>query len=118
VLSVREECVSKHVQADPVMNVLEQDWVNIKPVFPVASGGLQPAMIPSLLSIFGNDVIMQFGGGIHAHPKGTRAGAMACRQSLDAALEGKTLSEAAKTKKELRTAIAKWGLRIRGGGGE
>jgi ribulose-bisphosphate carboxylase large chain len=118
VLSVREECVSKHVQPDPEMNVLEQDWANIKPMFPVASGGLQPTMIPSLLSIFGNDVIMQFGGGIHAHPKGTRAGAMACRQSLDAALEGKTLSVAAKTKEELRTAIAKWGLRIRGGGGE
>jgi ribulose-bisphosphate carboxylase large chain len=36
-------------------------------MFPVASGGLAPTMIPDLYSIFGKEVIMQFGGGIHAH---------------------------------------------------
>ncbi len=45
-------------------------------------------MIPDLYSIFGKDVIMQFGGGIHAHPMGTAAGATACRQALEASLEG------------------------------
>ncbi len=56
-------------------------------MFPVASGGLAPTMIPDLYSIFGKDVIMQFGGGIHAHPMGTVAGATACRQALEASLK-------------------------------
>jgi len=90
------------------MGVLEQEWLNIKPVFPVASGGLQPTMIPQLLKIFGSDVIMQFGGGIHAHPMGTQAGAKACRQALEAAMNGVSLREA--EGKELAAAIQKWGV--------
>ena len=109
VLAVRDECVLKHVKENYKLNVLEQDWGNIKPLFPVASGGLQPTMIPELVRIFGKDIIMQFGGGIHAHPMGTKAGAMACRQALDATLKGVSLSEATKTNKELKAAIDKWG---------
>ncbi|MCL7476446.1 MAG: RuBisCO large subunit C-terminal-like domain-containing protein, partial [ANME-2 cluster archaeon] len=70
------------------LHMLEQDWGRVKPVFPVASGGLEPTMVPELTKIFGKDTIMQFGGGIHAHPKGTVAGATACRQAVDAALDG------------------------------
>jgi len=58
--------------------MLEQDRGRIEPVFPVASGRLEPTMVPELTKIFGKDVIMQFGGGIHAHPMGTVSGAMAC----------------------------------------
>lgn len=110
VLAIKDECVLKHVKENYKLNVLEQDWSNIKPLFPVASGGLQPTMIPELVKIFGKDIIMQFGGGIHAHPMGTRAGAAACRQALDAALKDISLKEAAKRNKELRAAIKKWGL--------
>jgi ribulose-bisphosphate carboxylase large chain len=77
-------------------------------MFPVASGGLAPTMIPDLYTIFGKDVIMQFGGGIHAHPMGTTAGATACRQALEATLEGISLQEYAKNHKELGVAIDKW----------
>jgi ribulose-bisphosphate carboxylase large chain len=108
VLALRDECVLEHVPANEVLHVLEQDWGNIKPMFPVASGGLEPTMIPDLVRIFGNDAIMQFGGGIHAHPMGTTAGATACRQSIDAALEGVTLEEYAKTHSELEAALSKW----------
>ncbi len=110
VLAVRDECVLKHVKENYKLNVLEQDWGDIKPVFPVASGGLQPTMIPELVKIFGKDIIMQFGGGIHANPMGTKAGAMACRQALDATLNGISLKDAAKKYKELNAAIEKWGL--------
>ena len=41
----------------------------IKPVLPVASGGLHPRLVPSLLDVFGNDVVLQAGGGIHGHQK-------------------------------------------------
>ena len=84
VLSLRDECVLDKVPADESQHILYQDWGGLKPMFPVASGGLAPTMIPDLYSIFGKDVIMQFGGGIHAHPMGTAAGATACRQALEA----------------------------------
>jgi len=34
----------------------------------------------------GNDVVIQAGGGIHGHPKGTLLGAIAMRQAVDATL--------------------------------
>jgi len=110
VLAVRDSCVSGHVRENRRLNVLEQDWGNIKPVFPVASGGLQPTMVPKLIEIFGKDVIIQFGGGIHAHPLGTKAGAMAVRQALDAALSRIPLEEYADKQGELKMAIEKWGI--------
>jgi len=109
VLSARDVCVLKSIKEDYPANVLAQEWHNIKPLFPVASGGLHPIMIPELLEIFGNDIILQFGGGIHAHPSGTKAGAMACRQALSAALEGISLEDAASKHKELMVALKKWG---------
>ena len=71
-------------------------------------GADAPTMIPDLYSIFGRDIIMQFGGGIHAHPMGTAAGATACRQALEATLEGVSLQEYAKKHKELEVALDKW----------
>ena len=80
----------------------------IKPVLPVASGGLHPRLVPALLETFGHDVVIQAGGGIHGNPLGTVAGAKAMRQAVDAALEGKTLEEYAKSHKELKAALDTW----------
>ena len=90
-------------------DLLPQNWYNIKPLFPVASGGLHPLMIPSLYKMFGKDIILQFGGGIHAHPKGTYYGAKAASQALDAAMKKIPLKEYAKNHPELKDAIKKWG---------
>lgn len=109
VLSIRDECTLSKINENYKLGVLEQNWNGIKQVFPVASGGLQPLMIPELLNIFGKDIILQFGGGIHAHPLGTKAGATACRQALESALKGIQLEEAAMKYKELKAAINKWG---------
>jgi ribulose-bisphosphate carboxylase large chain len=81
---------------------------DLKPVLPVASGGLHPRLIPSLMETFGNDFVIQAGGGIHGHPEGTVAGAKAMRQAVDATLERKTLEEYAKNHKELATALKQW----------
>ncbi len=109
VLAIRDECVMRTVPANSDLHLLQQDWEEISPMFPVASGGLEPTMIPALMDIFGNDVIMQFGGGIHAHPDGTKAGAATCRQAVDATLDGMPLREYAADHKELKAALAKWG---------
>jgi ribulose 1,5-bisphosphate carboxylase large subunit-like protein len=65
-------------------------------------------LVPALLETFGNDVVIQAGGGIHGHPNGTISGAKAMRQAVDAALEGISLEEYAKTHGELRVAIETW----------
>jgi len=83
----------------------------LKPTFPVASGGLHPGMIPQLVKIFGNDIILQFGGGIHGLKLGTHAGAMAARQALDAALSGIQLKEYARKHKELAAVLSQWGTK-------
>ena len=90
-------------------HVLEQFWFNVKPVFAVASGGLHPGSIPELLKRMGNNIIIQAGGGVHGHPKGTTAGAKAMRQSLEAVMKGIPLKEYAKNRKELAEALKKWG---------
>jgi ribulose-bisphosphate carboxylase large chain len=80
----------------------------LKRVMPVASGGLHPGLVPALMTTFGNDFVIQAGGGIHGHTNGTFAGATAMRQAVDSALEGKTLEEYAQTHKELKTALELW----------
>ena len=81
---------------------------NVKAVLPVASGGIYPRLVPLLLETFGNDVVIQAGGGIHGHPDGTVAGAKAMRQAVDATLKGITLEEYAKTHSELKAALEHW----------
>jgi ribulose-bisphosphate carboxylase large chain len=80
----------------------------LKPVLPVASGGLHPRLVPALIETFGKDFVIQAGGGIHGHTDGTFAGATAMRQAVDATLEGKPLEEYANTHKELKTALELW----------
>jgi ribulose-bisphosphate carboxylase large chain len=81
----------------------------ILPVFPVASGGLHPGKVSAEIATLGNEIILQAGGGIHGHPDGTAAGARAMRQAVDAAIEGVSAEEYAKTHPELRKALEKWG---------
>ncbi|MCK4808173.1 MAG: type III ribulose-bisphosphate carboxylase [Candidatus Aenigmarchaeota archaeon] len=88
---------------------LEEDMFGIKPVLSVASGGLHPGHTPDLVKILGKDIVAQYGGGCHGHPEGTRAGATAIRQSIEAATKGISLKEYAKSKRELALALKKWG---------
>ncbi len=90
-------------------SLLDQDWGNIKPVLPVASGGLSPLHIPELIKILGKDMVYQFGGGCHGHPDGTLAGARSIRQAVKAVLSGYTLEEYSKKNSELAKALEKWG---------
>jgi ribulose-bisphosphate carboxylase large chain len=90
-------------------HVLEQKWFNIKPVFAVASGGLHPGSIPNVVKVMGNNIVMQFGGGCNGHPDGTKAGAMAIRQALEATMKNISLDKYAENHPELKAALGKWG---------
>lgn len=97
-------------RAEVIENIaaLKADMHGLKPVMPVASGGLHPRLVPALLDIFGKDVVIQAGGGIHGHTAGTRAGATAMRQAVDAVMRGISLEEYAKAHKELKAALELW----------
>ncbi len=107
VKSIADMLREKHIKESKF--ALSQDWGNHKPIFPVSSGGLHPGLIPAVMHILGNDCALLVSGGIHGHPKGTRAGAKAAMQAIDATTEGVSLNEAAKKHVELQQALNKWG---------
>ena len=92
----------------PSGDMLSQDWGSIKPALPVSSGGLHPGLVPSVMNILGNDCALLVSGGIHGHPKGTRAGARAVMQAIEATMDGIDLNEFSKKNKELKQALGKW----------
>ncbi|MBI4177346.1 MAG: type III ribulose-bisphosphate carboxylase [Candidatus Aenigmarchaeota archaeon] len=90
---------------------LEQDWGSIKPVLPVSSGGLHPGLLPQIFDIYGTtDIAIQAGGGTQGHPMGAEAGAKAIMQAIEAYHEKVPLQEYAKTHRELKAALDKWGF--------
>ncbi len=89
-------------------NAVRSRMEGLKPVLPVASGGLHPGLVPALIDIFGTDFVIQAGGGIHGHRGGTVAGARAMRQAVDAKLKGMTLQTYAETHEELKAALETW----------
>jgi len=101
-MAEKREAVKENIGA------LTEPFYGIKATFPVCSGGLHPGHVPKLVKYFGKDIIIQAGGGVHGHPKGTRAGAKAMRQAIDAVMAGLTLKEYAKCAPELALALAKW----------
>ena len=99
----------------------DQDWASIKKVMPVASGGIHAGQMHQLLDLFGDDVVLQFGGGTIGHPMGIQAGAIANRVALEAMVlarnEGRDiknegpeiLRDAAKWCSPLKAALDTWG---------
>lgn len=87
---------------------MEQEWHHIKPVFPTASGGLHPGILPEVIKILGMDIVIQVGGGVLGHPDGPMAGAKAVRQVIDACLRNIPIDQYAEKNKELRRALEKW----------
>jgi ribulose-bisphosphate carboxylase large chain len=87
--------------------ILEDDsWRGVKKCAPIISGGLNPTLLKSFIDIAGTtDFITTMGAGCHAHPDGTKAGATALVQSLEAYQKKKSIQAYAKTHKELAKAI-------------
>ncbi|KAL0381922.1 UNVERIFIED_CONTAM: Ribulose bisphosphate carboxylase large chain [Sesamum latifolium] len=97
-----------------------QDWVSLPGVIPVASGGIHVWHMPALTEIFGDDSVLQFGGGTLGHPWGNAPGAVANRVALEACVkarnEGRDLAaegnaiirEASKWSPELAAACEVW----------
>lgn len=91
---------------------LKTEMSGLGPVMPVASGGLHPGLVPALMRFFGEDFVIQAGGGIHGHRDGTISGARAMRQAVEATLEGMSLKDFAEKHAELRAALETWGCSV------
>jgi ribulose-bisphosphate carboxylase large chain len=111
-----------HVDLNPGNGIyFEQDWASMPGVMPVASGGIHAGQMHQLVDLFGDDAILQFGGGTIGHPMGIAAGAEANRVALEAVVkarnegrdllrEGPTLlRQAAQRCRPLEVALATWG---------
>ena len=98
----------------------DQHWASLRKLMPVASGGIHAGQMHQLLDYFGEDVVLQFGGGTIGHPMGIAAGATANRVALEAMVfarnagrdtlaEGEAiLEEAARGCAPLRQALEVW----------
>ncbi len=98
-----------------INDFLRSEWFGLKTTLPVASGGIHPALVPANLELLGYpDIQLNAGGGIHGHPWGSRAGAMAMRQAIEAYMQKVPLEEYAKKHPELREALQYWGTKFLG----
>jgi ribulose-bisphosphate carboxylase large chain len=98
----------------------DQDWASLPAVLPAASGGIHVWHMPALVEIFGDDSVLQFGGGSAGHPQGSRAGATANRVALEACVQARNegrdlaaegpeiLKHAAAQSAELAAALDTW----------
>ncbi|MFO1073341.1 MAG: form I ribulose bisphosphate carboxylase large subunit [Geminicoccaceae bacterium] len=98
----------------------DQDWASQRKMMPVASGGIHAGQMHQLLTLLGEDTVLQFGGGTIGHPMGIAAGATANRVALEAMIlarnEGKDimaegpeiLNRAAKSCLPLAQALEVW----------
>ncbi|MFX0076152.1 MAG: type III ribulose-bisphosphate carboxylase [Candidatus Hermodarchaeota archaeon] len=89
--------------------VLEQMWYGMKNVLSVCSGGVHPGIIHRLMDLLSTDIAVQVGGGVLGHPEGTKSGAMALRQAINAYMENIDVNQYAKNHPELKQALKLWG---------
>ncbi|MDV3220605.1 form I ribulose bisphosphate carboxylase large subunit [Intrasporangium sp.] len=111
-----------HIPTNPANGIFfDQKWASMPGVMPVASGGIHAGQMHQLLDLFGDDVVLQFGGGTIGHPLGIAAGAESNRVALEAMVKARNegrdlvregpdvLRSAAKTCRPLEVALATWG---------
>jgi ribulose-bisphosphate carboxylase large chain len=110
------------IPTNPVNGIFfDQHWQSMPGVMPVASGGIHAGQMHQLLDLFGDDVILQFGGGTIGHPMGIAAGAEANRVALETMVKARNegrdllregpdiLRRAAEHNRPLEVALATWG---------
>lgn len=110
IIATKDMILSDEVAEIP-MTRLHQDWGKIKPMLPVASGGLHPGLLPQVFDTYNtSEMVVQVGGGTQGHPMGAEAGAKAVVQAIEAYHQNIDIREYAKDHAELREALKKWGF--------
>mgnify|MGYP001591923166 CR=1 FL=1 len=108
---IKEVLQEKNLAQHSKIPTLGQNWHHIKPVWMTASGGLHPGDIETVIELLGEDVIMQFGGGLLGHPQGIKRGVEAVEQAIDLALRNMPIKLwiSKNPKSALAHAVKLWG---------
>ncbi|TKC83089.1 ribulose-bisphosphate carboxylase large subunit [Trinickia terrae] len=101
----------EYAPSNPAEGSLPQPFFGAKAVAPICGAGLDPLTTAPLTDALGTQVVIFAGGGVHGHPHGTRAGAAAMRESVQAVLEHRSLAARASESERdyLRTAVSFFG---------
>jgi ribulose-bisphosphate carboxylase large chain len=106
----RDICRKTKMTEQPHLFSLGSNWdKKIKPIMPVASGGLNAGAVDALMVIYGHDVVVQCGGGIHGHPGGTTAGAKSVFDAVNGVMKNMDSKTITLKSKELKVALDTWG---------
>ena len=100
------------VMPNPKFLSLGQKWFGTKRVWPVASGGLHPGVMDTVLAKFGRDCYIQMGGGVLGHPQGVERGVEAALEARRAVIvQGLTVKEFVTKNPDsaLASAVSLWG---------
>lgn len=108
---IKDVLQEKNLKSHPKIPSLGQNWFHIKPIWMTASGGLHPGDTEVVLKELGEDVIVQFGGGLLGHPNGVEAGVIAVEESRDIYHKKISIRKFVKENpnSELAVAVKKWG---------
>ncbi|PIA57284.1 hypothetical protein AQUCO_00600192v1, partial [Aquilegia coerulea] len=88
-------------------------WVSLPGVLLVASGGIHVWHMPTLTEIFGDDSVLQFGGGTLGHPWGNAPGVVANRVALETCVQARNEGrDLAREGNEIIREACKWSLKL------
>nr|VDD89010.1 RuBisCO long chain, Form III-like [uncultured bacterium] len=93
-------------------HTLGQKWFGTKRVWPVASGGLHPGVLDTVIGKMGHDCYIQMGGGVLGHPQGVERGVEAALEARRAVIvQGLTVNDyvAKNPDSALASAVSLWG---------
>ena len=96
-----------------IASALRSPLYDLKDTLPGPSGGLHPGQVHLLLEDFGIDTLITAGGGYHGHPQGSRAGARAFMQAIEAWQKNVDVETYSRNYPELKEALRIWGIASR-----
>ncbi len=108
---IKRVASSDETLPDPKFHSLGQKWYNIKPVWTVASGGLHPGVLDTVVQKLGKDIFIQLGGGVLGHPQGAEKGVEAALEARRAVMAGQSIKDYVKAfpNSALAAAVKLWG---------
>lgn len=112
---IQQVLQEKNLKPSTNIPSLGQDWDHIKPVWMTASGGLHPGDFETITHELGDDLIIQFGGGLLGHPHGIEAGVKAIEQARELAMKKINIKKwiLQNPNSELAAAVKQWGYKPR-----
>lgn len=108
---IAKAMLTDDTQPDDKFKTLGQKWFGMKKVWPVASGGLHPGVMDTVVEKLGSDIFIQLGGGVLGHPQGAEKGVEAAIEARRTITDGVSFDDFVEKNPNsaLARAIKHWG---------